>query len=385
MLAYFHASGPPHVDLDAGGPTGHFVLTALLVPSAELDDVRAAVERVRELHSPGRSLRASQLAAQPELFERVLAGLAEASFRFYAIAIDPHSLPEDAQPANAEAFHARLAAMLYRQLFTRYPSLVVTAAESGRNGFMGELAEFLLRHHSSSLFDRPSFHFRSPKQEPLLQLVDVIGRAVARTYEPDAGAAGIELLSVLQPEHVLQIDEWPVRYRPAPGTHALRAADASDDDIARFSIAAAEAFIDARSSSIDEDVKGQVLVLARLLFEARFSDPRAYLPTEILRQALAPVGKANESVHWLRSNVIAPLRDAGVLVASSPRGYKIPLSVADVTDFVMRTDTVVHPMLHRVSRARDAVRRITEGRVDVLADGRFDLLRAAVDAAKQTD
>ncbi len=74
-----------------------------------------------------------------------------------------------------------------------------------------------------------------------------------------------------------------------------------------------------------------------------------------------------------------------MLIASSHRGYKLPASVSDIGDFVDRTDTVVHPMLNRLARARDTVRRLTGGRVDVLAAPRYDLLRRAVDAIASGD
>lgn len=100
-------------------------------------------------------------------------------------------------------------------------------------------------------------------------------------------------------------------------------------------------------------------------------------------KARAASGVAEASViQWLRSTVIAQLRDAGVLISSSPQGYKVPVAIADVSDFVAVTDTVVHPMLNRIARARDAVLLVTQGRVDVLAGDRLSLLRAAVDAVR---
>jgi hypothetical protein len=83
--------------------------------------------------------------------------------------------------------------------------------------------------------------------------------------------------------------------------------------------------------------------------------------------------------------VIAQLRDAGVLIASSPQGYKIPVAISDVSDFVAVTDSIDHPMLNRVARARDAVLLVTKGRVDVLSGEKLSLLRAAVEAIPSGD
>lgn len=337
----------------AAGPS--FVLVVALVEQAALHEVGRGVERAAAV-----SLRDAmrRLRALP--------------FTFYAIVVDAAQMPTDADLD----FHRLLASMVDRRVLAQRPNLDVTLTEPLRG-----LAEALGRHHASSLFDRPRIGIAAPATEPLLQLPALLCAALTEAYASESD----ELLELVRPDHALGIDEWPVRYRPTPGAAPLRAADESDDEVARYAIAAAESFVASHGSALDEDTRGQVLVLGRLLFEARFGEPRSYLSTEVLRLALSPLGKTHESLHWLRSNVIAPLRDAGVLIASSARGYKIPLSVADVSDFVSRTDTVVHPMLHRVARARDAVLRVTQGRVDVLAQDRFAQLRAAVDAASRTE
>jgi hypothetical protein len=107
----------------------------------------------------------------------------------------------------------------------------------------------------------------------------------------------------------------------------------------------------------------------------------AYVPTAVLREALAGFDQS-ENEQWVRSRVIAPMRDAGVLIASSSRGYKIPCTIRDVVDFVERTNAVVHPMLNRIARARNEVLFLTNGRVDVLGFDRLELLRTALDAIK---
>ena len=340
---------------DASAAGRSFVLTAVLVDESASATARSVVRDVHAL-----PLRAA--------LERLLT----LPFTFYSIVVDAAQMPTDADLD----FHRLLASMLDRRVVAQHVNLSLTLEPSLRG-----VADALARHHASSLFDQPRLHVSTPENEPLLRVPALLCEALAAAYAGDSD----ELLELITPGHALAIDEWPVRYRPTPGAPPSRAEGESDAAIARHAIAAAEGFVASHGSALDEDTRGQVLVLGRLLFEARFGEPRSYLSTEVLRQALAPVGKANESLHWLRSNVIAPLRDAGVLIASSARGYKLPLSVADVTDFVSRTDTVVHPMLHRVARARDAVRRVTQGHVDVLAHERFAQLRAAVDAASRTE
>jgi hypothetical protein len=59
-------------------------------------------------------------------------------------------------------------------------------------------------------------------------------------------------------------------------------------------------------------------------------------------------------------------------------GYKVPASIADVVQFVERTDSLVVPMLRRVDNARDAIKDLTGG-FEILSDERFAALREALD------
>jgi len=87
----------------------------------------------------------------------------------------------------------------------------------------------------------------------------------------------------------------------------------------------------------------------------------------------------NVSLHYFQTKVIAPLRDAGVLVASSSRGYKLPASKQDLYDFVSHSNTIIEPMLSRVKKFRDQIVRATDGKLDILAADEYKLIRKVVD------
>lgn len=366
-LTFVACHGEPHLDATLPFSGNHFILAAALVDEAAAADVRAAVSTLPR----GKS---------PDSVQSSLAALATQPYRYYAVVVDKRVMRPGSGLAYEGSFYKFLSALLSRKLFDAFPDLHVVADTFARETFMGDFARYLVENHRATLFDRPRVSFASAAEEPLVGLADLVAKALAITYEAEADAEAATLLPMLR-EHAVLIDEWPVRYRTASGTGSLLAGDPSDDDLARYGIARAEDFLADHEDRIDEGSRAQVVILKKLLYEARFGDPRAYVPSQALRDTLDAVG-APSGEQWLRSNVIAHLRDAGVLVSSSPQGYKIPIAIADVSDFVAVTDTVVHPMLNRVARAREAVLLVTGGRVDVLAGERLELLRAAVDAIR---
>ena len=119
--------------------------------------------------------------------------------------------------------------------------------------------------------------------------------------------------------------------------------------------------------------------LSYLLFQFEAYSETDYVPTAELRDYLGELRLNPASEQQFRSKVFAKLRDNGVLLASSSHGYKIPANVSDMVDFADRTDTVVLPMLNRLQSAREAVKDITGGELDILADPRFDGLKRALE------
>jgi hypothetical protein len=371
-LAFVDEYGQANLDVDQPDVGSHFVLAAVLVEAGDAVGVRAAVDAVRAKHCQAGELRSKRLAKNPTRFRAVLDDLNPIPFRFYAVVVDKREIHADSGLAFKDSFYKFLAGLLYRKLFNAFPDLHVTADEFGRDDFMDGFARYLIANHRDTLFDRPRVTFASSKDEPLVQLADIICGTLARTYDVTKTTEKTsELLSVIRSDHALLIDEWPVRYRAASGTGSLLPADPADDDIARYGVSQAEKFIEEHEGSIEEERRAQVLTLKRLLYEVRFADSHAYVATQVLHETLEATGEPRND-QWLRSKVIAQLRDSGVLIASSPQGYKIPISVADVSDFVAVTDTI-------------AVRLITQGRVDVLAGDKLRLLRSAVDSIKQVD
>ena len=79
----------------------------------------------------------------------------------------------------------------------------------------------------------------------------------------------------------------------------------------------------------------------------------------------------------LRADLVGPLRDAGVMVVSSPSGgYKLAASVADLRAFAQEVDRRVVPQLKRLGLMRKAVLGTTQGAVDILGEGQLHLAGA---------
>ncbi|MFD2937517.1 hypothetical protein [Spirosoma flavum] len=72
------------------------------------------------------------------------------------------------------------------------------------------------------------------------------------------------------------------------------------------------------------------------------------------------------TLHYFQTRVIAPLWDAGVIIASSTKGYKIPSCEGDLHDFVNHSNTIIQPLLSRISQYRDRICLATGEAIELL-------------------
>lgn len=142
-----------------------------------------------------------------------------------------------------------------------------------------------------------------------------------------------------------------------------------------ISLRAAAQFLSDFSDVEDLETRIQHAFLSYLLFRAQFPLAEEFMSTPELIDHLDSLGFEDIDKHFLRSNVVSRLRDRGVLIASSARGYKVPTTYSDVIGFAELVDGIVSPLLHRLRRANDLLSLGSGRAIDFLGDERFRKLR----------
>ena len=77
-------------------------------------------------------------------------------------------------------------------------------------------------------------------------------------------------------------------------------------------------------------------VLDYLLFRFMNNSVRRYISTQELHNDLERKGFESLSTQSFRNSIIAKLRDHGVIIASSNKGYKLPSKKSEVEDFIKK-------------------------------------------------
>ena len=95
------------------------------------------------------------------------------------------------------------------------------------------------------------------------------------------------------------------------------------------------------------------------------NDTRGYIYTRELKEQLNSIELRNLSDQTFRMRIIGKLRDRGVVIASSQKGYKIPSKQSEPYDFINHDAKIVIPMLARLKKCRDLVRLGTVNGLDL--------------------
>jgi hypothetical protein len=384
--------GPPrHVFVDAYGDPGlwvekeattaAFIVAAVLVEHEDIERTREALDTIRRKHFGNGPIKSKRVGTNDSKRLSVLAELMALPLTFAAVALDKARVFREGELLYpglrfAPSFFKFTHAKLFEPLHSRHDPLNILADRIGSEAYMDNFREYV-HTRQQNLFANPSFDFAESRENVFIQAADFIAGSLARMYDPKKlSPRAKEIHDVLRPKARFVID-WPKRFRPlAP---VVRAASKHDDRVRQHCLARVWDYFEGHDNSGDPDVAARVEALRCLLFWYDTHGDREWVATGKLTDYLNQKCAEPMSAHHVRSKIIAPLRDCGVMIASSPQGYKIPSCVDDVRSYLEHTQKVVAPMLNRARAAREALLDLTDHELDVLDDPAFAALQEALD------
>jgi hypothetical protein len=381
QLAFVDEYGDSRLATEDPSASTYFIIAAVIVDSKNVERVRNEADRIRARHFQTGEMKSSSVASNDSRRARILADLAKLDFHFYALAVDKREVKKDGGLAYKTSFLKFIHGALYNTLYRRYSNLAVVADQYGRSDFMAGFIRYVEKNKIPDLFRNSTFGFHPSDREPLLQVADFLAGTLARVFDPKKSSQqASRFLEILEPK-TLRIEEWPPKPRSIKPDILDQADSPHDYTIRNYCLNQAALFLEDHSSEKDEVIQCQIEVLKHLLYVFRFVNSRKYVATGELKDALVELGFPPADTHFLRSNVIAKLRDCGVILASSQQGYKIPFGATDIRDFVEHGERIVVPMLNRIQSAREHILQMTKKEVDILSGDKYEKLRELLKSA----
>lgn len=358
ILAYIDESGDPRFN---EGASSHLEFSAILIESETEDHTIKQLKKIQE------ELNIPEFKSQKINSERhrikILKAIENIDFKFINLSINKSKVFGEWKNFP-RVFYKYTQKILHSELHRLYPDRTITIDKFGNEQYQQSLKQYLEKETQLKMFENV-VNIGSAKNDLLIQLADLIAGTHRKLIKGDFRKSE-EIFKLLQ-EKELHILIWPDNF------HRFiieSISNEQDRKIAEISISYAERFIDKnKGKTIFES---RILVLEYLLFQAKFNNSHKYI-------------YSNELIDWLKQNninfteeefrkeVIGHLRDEGVVIASSSKGSKIPLSVSELIDYLNYTSSRYLTIIRRFRETYKTLNATSLGKIGVFESSEFEI------------
>lgn len=382
ILTFLDEYGDKSLNVDKSGVTNHFIVAAIIVHPDNADKVRGVIKGISDKYFSGAEVKSSSIGKNDKRRLAILSELENAPFKAVVFAVDKSKLLPTSGLIYKRSFIKYLHGLLFQRLFLAIPRLHMTLDEVGREQFMDGFAKYVKGVHvPQDLFSDHEIAFQDSANEPLIQLADLVAGSMARAYDPKKKTEQSEAVLQALSGKLIGNHHWPARMRGYIEQNEV--SDEQDAKVNLYSRRAAHQYLEDNYDSALPEIVLRCSVLNFLLFRLDAQSAGTFTATQVILEALQEAAGQDIGATNLRTNVIGPLRDAGILIVSGPSGYKIGDRTADFREFVAEVDRRVAPQLKRIGIMREAVRSTTQGEVDIFQGG-YEHLEEALDAIQKS-
>lgn len=363
-IAYIDESGNFGYDFSNPGTSEYFVVTAVIIHPEDVHGISERIQEIRDKEFKGAELKSTSVGGDHARRFRILRHLLDLPFNVMSVVIKKKETYPDSGLGFKPSFIKYSNNLLHKELRTAYSYLEVVSDEHGTEEFMKSFIKYVERQEGS-LFSTFKFRFYDSEKCNLLQLADFICGTIAHGYKNGFSREYRAFLSYLNGK-ILRTVVFPQRFEDYLVDLETSVPRKFDKEIARWCVRAAYRYVDKYSQSTIPQEFDRACVVERLLFQLQTDQPDRYLYTDVLRERIRCLSGREYSTYQFRTSIIAPLRDAGVIIASSAKGYKIPLSLSDIYSYANQTVQMVQPMLERLRSCRLDILVATNNQLDIL-------------------
>ena len=383
MYAFIDEYGAFGFELDKPNVSTHFIITAIIVKESDLASYTTGAEEIRRKYFQTGEIKSSKVNSQSHGRRmRILKDISALPMHFLSICIDKRECMKKMNMMGLKykgTFYKFMNNIVHRELRQAYSKLTIVADEVGTCDYMKSFCKYVDKHQDqANLFGEANFQFSRSDHDVRIQIADFVSGTLSKIYDRNKKSEHArEYFEVLKP-NLIRISMYPMTYENYNIKNSPLARD-YDEDIAKLCFERAVTFIHNNENNDDPIIKAQIVVLDYLLFRFMNNDTRKYILTKELMEQIkyTEIGQLKEQ--GFRTKIIGRMRDKGVIIASSTKGYKIPSKKSELQDFIKHDAKIVFPMLSRLKKCRDLVKLSTVNALDLLDGTEFSELKPYFD------
>jgi len=366
---------------DLGNPnvTNVFVIGSIIVKEGDLDTLREQVESVRKKHFQTGEMKSSGIGSNHERRKRVIADLLPLPFSIFAVVFNLEEMTDFKGLRYKKSFYKFVNNIVHRELIKAFRLLTVAADEIGGSEYMQSFSKYVIDNQDiPNLLCEADFYFENSSNDVLIQLADLISGTLGHLYDSNKQKKEIPNYQNILSKKIIRVEFYPKTYKNYVVTSGSKVSD-YDTEIAQLCFRQAVSYVENHKDDDSPEECARVSTVNYLLFKFMNNDSSTYISTFELKNQLLSLEVGKVSTHFFRTKIIAKLRDAGVIIASSKTGYRLPTSQAELFDFINIGTTIIMPMLERLKKCRDLIKMGTANHIDLFDQSEYQTLQKYFD------
>lgn len=362
--AYIDECGNFGFDFAKEGVSTHYIVCAVVVNNENMLEIEKKIAELRRNNFGGGEMKSSLIGNNHSRRAKILTELLLLDFSLIILIADKQTFYKDSPLTEYKrSFVKFLHQKLYESMYVTYPKLKIIEDEYGTSEFQKGYRKYICENRPTlNLFNDYDFDYIDSRNSNMVQIADIV-----------AGSVMQHIIDAEAPD-ILKIFSGKIRdiiNFPKPFIPYVAGADADsvfDKQIYTLANQCATNYINSNKNSDEEEIRLRILFLKKLLFTANNISESMYIYSGEITRLLSNVSGQRITRDYLYRRIVAPLRDAGMLIASCAHGYKIPTCVNDIYTYINQTSGIVVPMLSRIEKCRTLIKKQTDGALDILND-----------------
>ncbi|MEH7121576.1 hypothetical protein V7128_29925 [Neobacillus vireti] len=382
QYAFINEMGDDRFDFEKGNGSTHFIIASILLKGSNKEFLERELEQISQTYFQSNTIDTNIIDQNPSQTMQLINDLKDLPFSVYAYVIDKRKVREDHGILYKVPFLKYLNRQIYDDLNRTFEQLDFAANEQESKLFIRSFNDYLKTRSIPDLFNYSTFGFNQTRSDILLQLAELITRILATGYERTFYTDQYRSFSKIFKSKIAAVNLLPQDYKNFLFDYQSEHHHTKYDEIIiKQAVNLTYNYIEKHRRSEDEDERLRLDFLKFLLFNLK-ENPDEYVYTEEILDNLNAIRDVKLNPHNFRSNIVSKLRDSGLLIASSNKGYKLPVCLNDLYDFVNLSSLTIHPMIQRIAKCRDQILLATNNEIDILEQKEYNYLKNIIDLGK---
>ncbi len=362
--AFLDESGGFGFDFEKDGVTRYYIVCAVIVNNDKVLVIENKLDEIKRALFGGTEMKSSTIGSDHKRRAKVLVELVQLDFQIlFMIADKKNFIEESPLKVHKESFIKFLHQKLYNSMYSSYPKLKIIEDEFGTSEFQQGYKSYVINNRpENNLFSEYDFDYVNSKNNNIVQVADILAGSVMQHLN---NSEAPDVLKIFKGK-IVDIINFP---EPFQLYKSLRGVDNKyDNAIYELSLKCANDYVEKNKNSRNYEERLRVHFLRYLLFNAKMYQESRYIYADEILEEFYKTFSEKVTKNYLYRRIVAPLRDDGVIIASSSHGYKIPKSSKDISTYVNQSITVIGPMLSRIGKCREKILMYTEKELDILKE-----------------